>query len=80
MRKHRAPLKVIANLEKALGLAKMEKASFGFPTERVCVVYGPRYGAEKTIDEFIKDHTRPYRETWLIPQIEEALAWARGES
>lgn len=76
---NKAPLKIIRNLEEALRFAKMEKASFGFPTERVRMVYGPRYGREEPIDDFIKGVTRPYRETWLIPQIEEALAWARGD-
>lgn len=80
MSKRRAPLKIIANLEQALGFAKMENASFGFPTERVRMVYGPRYGREESIDSFIKGTTASYRNTWLIPQIEEALAWARGES
>ena len=80
MSKRRVPLKIIANLEEALRFAKFETASFGFPTERVRMVHGPRYGREESIDNFIKGTTRPYRNTWLIPQIEEALKWARGES
>ncbi len=70
----------IRNLEKALRFAKMESASFGFPTERVRTVYGPRWGQEEAIDDFIKERTRLWRESWLIPQIEETLAWAKKES
>lgn len=76
---NRAPLKIIANLEQALSFAKMERASFGFPTDRLTIGPGRDYGQQHTVDDFIKERTRLYRETWLIPQIEEALAWAKGE-
>ena len=78
---NRAPLKIIANLEKALGFAKMgHGTTFGMPYDKVCV-HGPGYDSELvTKNEYIKTETRIWRETWLIPQIEEALAWARGES
>lgn len=78
--KNRAPHNVIKNLEEALSLAKMgDRTSFGFKSERLRVVTGFDAGHEETIDTYIKEHTRPWRESWLIPQIEEALAWAKGE-
>jgi hypothetical protein len=76
---NRAPAKVIRNLEEALRVAKMERASFGFDNERLRIVTGFDEGHEESIDSYIKERTRLYRESWLIPQIEEALAWARGE-
>ncbi len=77
---YRAPAKVIKNLEEALSLAKMgRRTSFGFLRDHVRIVSGWDAGHEDSIDGFIKERTRLWRETWLIPQIEEALAWARGE-
>ncbi len=78
--KRRAPLHLIATLEKALKSAKMEGASFAFPNERIRIVSGMNNGFEESIDGFIKGRTRLYRESWLIPEIEDALEWARGES
>lgn len=75
---NRAPLKIIRALEEALRLAKMgERTSFGF--ERLRIMTGPSVGFEESIDGFIKGHTRSWRESWLIPEIEEVLSWAKGE-
>ena len=76
---NRAPLKIIKNLEEALRVAKMERASFGSDQDRLTIWSGPDHGQQHTVDAFIKERTRLYRQTWLIPQIEEALAWAKGE-
>lgn len=76
---NRAPLKIIRNLEEALRLAKFERANFGFESDRLTLwSSGPDHGQQHTVDEFIKERTRLYRKMWLIPQIEEVLAWARG--
>ena len=77
----RAPQKVITNLEEVLRVTKMEHASFSMSHEKMTITSGfDVTGEEIVIDDFIKERTRIYRESWLIPQIEEALAWARGES
>ena len=75
----RAPLKVIKKLEEALRLAKMERISFGFDTDRLTLGSGPDHGQEHGVTDFIKERTRIYRQTWLIPAIEETLAWAKGK-
>lgn len=77
--KPRAPLHVIRNLENALKSARMTEAQFGFTTESV-TPNGSMGGNIATVskDEYIKEETRLYRESWIIPQIEEALAWAMG--
>jgi hypothetical protein len=31
-------------------------------------------------DEFIKERTRLYNQTWIIGEIDRVLAWARGEA
>ena len=80
MSKPRAPKHIIARLENALRLAKFANASFGMPGDRVELIAGPIN--ERKIwrtDEFVKEKTRLYRETWLIPEIIEALEWAKGE-
>ncbi len=75
-----APQSVINNLEEALRTAKMETACFGLPGERVITSGGPLTGQSADIDTFLKDRTRLFRESWLIPEIEQALAWAKGET
>lgn len=76
--KPRAPDAVIVALENALRAATMETANFGFGTERLKITSGPNTGTVASCDEFIKERTRLYRDSWIIPQIEEALAWAKG--
>jgi hypothetical protein len=77
----RAPQKVIDGLEEALRVAKMETACFGMPGDRVRVVNASSMPARtQDLDTFLKEGTRLYRESWLIPEIEEVLAWARGET
>ena len=78
--RRRAPLKIIRDLEEAVSLAKMgDRASFGFKTDRLYLDGGPDNGQSFTVDEFIKERTRLYRQTWLIPKLEQTLAWAKGE-
>ena len=57
-------------IETALSYARMEKASFGgVGSEGVIVLRTP-----EEIDAFVKERTRLYRNTWLIPPLERALA------
>lgn len=78
----RAPRYIITQLENALRSAKMgDAASFGFPNDTVAVNAHFEFetnGKPQPLDAYIKERTRLYRETWIIPQIEAALAWAKG--
>lgn len=67
--KPRAPRWVIQKLREALEAGKMTRASFGSVCE----------GNTETTTAYIKEETRLYRETWLIPRIQEALDWAEGK-
>ena len=85
MTNKRAPQYVIDRLKKARGYAAMENASFGFPNEflsaRERLTNSPRRGQKSTtvtIDQLIKEETRLYRETWLLPEIDKLIAWAEG--
>jgi hypothetical protein len=73
--KLRAPLKVIQALEAALKRAKMDGMGLGDPFHHVTFD-----GKEVKLTDLCRDETRIYRESWLIPNIELALAWAKGES
>lgn len=73
--KPRAPRHIITSLERALGYARLDTAGFGMPHDTVTVNGRPR----GTVDAFIKEETRIHRESWIIPELEGALAWARGE-
>lgn len=77
---NRLPAHIERRLEIILSRAKFETAKFGFDTELVSLSgMGNDRSKLRTKDEFIKSETRPFRETWLIPQIEAVLAWSRGE-
>lgn len=60
--------KQIPEVKEMLRIAKMENAGFGFPEDIVTF-----HGRETHIDEFIKEQTRLYRETWLIAPLERLL-------
>jgi hypothetical protein len=72
--KPRAPLKIIRQIKRAIDIAEMTNAVFGFPSDMVsCDRQEP-----KNITPFIKDTTKLYRETWLLPPLYDILAWAEG--
>lgn len=77
---NRAPLHVIKKLERALQCAKLENASFGMTEDTVILTGFDGKESPATLDQLIKRETRFYREAWLIPPLEELLAWARGGS
>lgn len=70
----RAPKQVLAKLREARGYAKMERASFGFQSD-VVEFKGKKY----TLDEFLKEQTSPYRASWLVPLLDDLIAWAEGK-
>lgn len=71
--KNKLPKFLVNRLKEARRAATMEQAGFGFSTDTL-VVAGKTVG----VTEFIKESTRVYRETWIIPQIDEVLAWAKS--
>ena len=73
--------KVITLLEDARNAATMRDAGFGFPNEHVvkCGATGIAHSSPEHIMKFIVDRTALYRETWIIPQLDDALAELRAE-
>ena len=79
--KQRAPKHVIATLRQLRGLATFTTAAFGMPDETV--VGRPSASmmskpVEVPTDEFIKERTRIFRETWMIPELDKLIEWAEG--
>ena len=68
-------------LARAQSSALMERASFGFPNDRI-EVKSVHFGDDRTgrvgdvihPDEYIKKITELYRETWIVAPIKEALS------
>jgi hypothetical protein len=63
--------KIINDLKDAIENAKFENASFGDPTLNRVRDF-PEF--EKDVTPWIKERTRLFRETWIIPFLESALA------
>lgn len=70
-------------LGRAIEAARMERASFGFDKDRITVTSAHmgdfagtkiKQGDAIHPTDFILEMTKLYRETWLIPPLEEALA------
>lgn len=62
--------KQLARLKEVVRDAKMDNASFAFPGENVSVTGSIRNDGIFTTDEFIKDRTRIWRQSWIIDPIE----------
>lgn len=78
--KPRAPQHVIDKLREARRVANMERASFGFTFDTVTIEGGFDAGTKMTVDAFVKEKTRLYRESWLLPPLDDLIAWAEGRS
>lgn len=63
-RTNRVPHNILARLKEARRVATFDNASFG------------DFG-NKT-DE-VRELTRLYRESWLLPELDAVIAWAEGE-
>lgn len=67
-------------LREARAAATLERASFGFSNDRI-EIKSVHFGDDRTgrvgdvlhPDEYIKRITALYRDTWIIPRIDEAL-------
>jgi hypothetical protein len=69
----RAPQSVIEDLSAALKAARMGTANFDGIGDKMTF-----NGEAIDIDSFVKERIRIYMQTWVIPQIEDALSWAEG--
>lgn len=68
----RAPKHVIEKLREARRISTMENANFGWDVVHTTA-------RELTSTTFVKERSRLYRETWLIPVLDELLAWAENK-
>lgn len=68
----RVPKHVWKALVEARKSATMENANFNNILDPGLRIEG------MTADEFIKERTRIYRETWVISRLDEAIKWAKG--
>ena len=73
MSKPRAPKHVLQKLRKARRAAAMETAHFGSNVV-LCAGDDP-----VTKDQFIKEQTQRYRDTSLIPLLDDLIKWGEGE-
>jgi len=72
--------RIIGHLEEAKRCAEFQKASFGFPNDQLEIKsvhfdndLRGRQGELIHPNEYIHNVTKLYRETWIIPPIEQAL-------
>jgi hypothetical protein len=82
MTKPRAPQHVINRLKELRAICSMETARFGMPAERVMLTGGAVFRGEEdqmTVDDFIKSRTSPWRQTWILPELDKLINWATGE-
>lgn len=64
----------LSQLRELERLLTMENAGFGFAVEKV-TVHASMGGVEQTlsVDEFIKERTRIWRESWPLPIIRDLI-------
>ena len=74
---NRAPKHVIRKLRELRRHASLQNAKFGFNTDKVDVLSVP-YRGEHTVDDFVKEVTKAHRNTWILPLVDELIAWAEG--
>ena len=70
--KPRMPYAMREQLRRAINAAEMENASFG--SYKVI-----EHGREHDVTDFAKEVTRLYRQSWILPQLRNVLAWAENE-
>lgn len=78
--RRRVPERVLAALQLARKRASFEDVVFGQPGEQAQLrsASGASCGPSKPLTQFIVDRTRDFRETYLLPALDELLAWADG--
>jgi hypothetical protein len=59
---------LLVTLRQVVADAKMDRAGFNYLASE-----GPFPTTEAEVTEFIKQRTRPYRESWIIAPLEEAI-------
>ena len=66
---------VLNSLKQARGAAAFDSARFGPGKVTVTgTLCGSDDTADADLDTFIKEHTRIYRESWIIPYIDAVMA------
>lgn len=77
----RIPTEMLLKLIEARDTAKMtpDKASFAFPHDRVKATQhmGPDIDAHP--DDYIREKTELWRQTWIISPLDDVIAWAKGD-
>lgn len=70
----------IAGLKIARRRAAFENCHFGNDKVRVVRSWKPESEyREETTDEFVKNRSRIYRETWLVPVLDALIEFAEGK-
>lgn len=75
----RVPAQILNLLHEARRAATMESASFAFPCDKIIVDIHMENPKTLHPDEFIKETTRLYRESWIIGPLNRAIEWAEGK-
>lgn len=82
-RTNRLPRRVENDIREALKMVRFgDNAQFGMPRDRVKADHPTDYRDTRksfTRDEYVKEATRIYRESWIIPKLERVLRWSEGE-
>lgn len=74
----RVPKKILNDLRAARDAATMANASFGFPHDTVTASHHLQDTVTQHPDEYIKEATRLYRQSWIIGPLDNAIRWAEG--
>lgn len=78
--KRRVPAHILYKLKDVRATAMMETASFGFPNDCVKATGHFEANFEGHPDEYIKEKTRLWRESWIKGPLDDIIAWAEGRS
>lgn len=67
---------LLALAKEARRAATMERASFGWPGETVSIAgsFAGNSQDRQTPDDYIKEKTHSYRESWIIGPLDEIIA------
>jgi hypothetical protein len=72
------PRKMLDELKAARKAAQFDEMSQFDWADSKCTVTCRSGDFEGRPDTFIKERTRIYRQSWIIPQLDAVIAWAEG--
>jgi hypothetical protein len=75
----RIPKERIKQLEELRKYILMENASFGHSKLTLHHSHGFVKAGDYTSDAYVKEATRLWRQTWVLPIIDKLLAWGKNE-